>query len=212
MERKDPKSLVESSYDRIAERHREWAGRTRTEERERYAAVLLDALPEGAEVLELGCGTGGPTTARLAERFRVTGVDISARSVELARENVPGATFVHADMAALAAPPASFDAVAAFYSIIHVPRAEHAALLGSIAGWLRPGGVFVGSFGISGAGEAYEDGWLGAPMFWSGHPPDVTQRLVREAGLEIAGVRIEIADEDGQPVPFLWIVARKPTA
>jgi SAM-dependent methyltransferase len=212
MDRQDPKSIVASSYDRIAERHRDWAGHTRTAERERYAAVLLDALPDGAEVLELGCGTGGPTTALLAERFRVTGVDISARSIEMARMNVPGATFLHADMAALQLPPESFDAVAAFYSIIHVPRGEHAALLGSIAGWLRPGGILVASFGMSGAEAGYEDDWLGAPMFWSGHPPDVTQRLVREAGLEIAGVRVEVADEDGQPVPFLWIVARKPPA
>lgn len=210
MDRNDPKSLVASSYDRIAERHREWAAGTRAAERERYAAVLLDALPDGADVLELGCGTAGPTTARLAERFRLTGVDISARSIDLARMNVPRARFVHADMTAVAFAPESFDAVAAFYSIIHVPRQEHAGLLDEIATWLRPGGVFVASFGMGGGADGFEDDWLGAPMFWSGHPPDVTQRLVRDAGLEIVGVRVEVADEDGQPVPFLWVVARKP--
>jgi ubiquinone/menaquinone biosynthesis C-methylase UbiE len=51
----------------------------------------------------------------LAERFEVTGVDIAARHVELARHKLPHVRFIHADMAALDFAPASFDAVAAFY-------------------------------------------------------------------------------------------------
>jgi ubiquinone/menaquinone biosynthesis C-methylase UbiE len=132
----DPKQIVAQGYDTIAERHAEWASHTRTDERERYTAILLNALPPGAHVLELGCGVGLPATQRLAQRFAVTGVDISAQHIALARRNVPAATFVQADMAALDFPPAGFDAVAAFFSIIHVPREEHAALLHAIATWL----------------------------------------------------------------------------
>lgn len=47
--------------------------------------ILRAALPEGARVLELGCGSGNITTRRLAERFIVTGMDISARQIELAQ-------------------------------------------------------------------------------------------------------------------------------
>jgi SAM-dependent methyltransferase len=205
----DPKRLVADGYDRIAEAHREWASRTRTEERARYAAVLLDALPARAEVLELGCGTGLPTTARLATRLSVTGVDISARSIELARANVPAARFVCADMTRLALPPEGCDAVAAFYSIIHVPRDEHAALFRSISRWLRPGGLLVASLGTSGAAAGFENDWLGAPMFWSGHDAETARRMVADAGLEILRTAEEVADEDGRPVSFLWIVAQK---
>jgi len=52
-------------------------------------------------VLDLGFGTGALATQRLAERFAVTAVDISARSIELAKRNVPGTTFVHAGMTVL---------------------------------------------------------------------------------------------------------------
>lgn len=70
---------IVAGYDRIAERYAAWATGVRIEERERYTHVILDALPAGAAVLELGCGSGVPTTQRLAARFTVTGVDISAR-------------------------------------------------------------------------------------------------------------------------------------
>ena len=135
----DPKQLVEQGYDRIAERHLAWGQETRSEERARYTALLLDGLPPGAEVLELGCGAGIPTTQALAERFRVTGVDISARQIELARQNAPQARLIRADITELDFPRGSFDGVAAFYSLIHVPCEEQAQLLPRVAQWLRPG-------------------------------------------------------------------------
>lgn len=201
--------IVEQGYDQVAERHRAWSAGIRQDERQRYTRELLDRLPAGARVLELGCGQGTPTTARLAERFDVTGVDISARQLELARQAVPGATFLHADMASLSFPPASFDGVAAFFSLIHVPRAEHAALLERIAGWLRPGGLLVATMGVRDTPGEVEDDWLGAPMYFSHWDAATNRRLVEQAGLRILSAREETADEDGAPVTFLWIVAEK---
>ena len=54
----------------------------------------LSTSRPGAPVLELGCGGGGPVTQRLAARFKLTGVDVSAHQIELARERVPTAEFV----------------------------------------------------------------------------------------------------------------------
>ncbi len=206
----DPKAIVARGYDRIAERYAAWAGQVRVEERERYTRVLLDRVPAGAPVLELGCGTGLPTTQRLAERFAVTAVDLSERHVELARRNVPAATIVHGDMTALDFPEASFAAVAAFYSITHVPREEHGRLLANIAHWLRPGGLLVAALGARSSAGAIEADWLGAPMYFSHYDGETNRRLVERAGLEIVGAREETADEDGVPTPFLWVVARKP--
>lgn len=206
----DPKQIVARGYDAIAARHADWAGHTRTDERERYTAILLNALRPGARVLELGCGVGVPTTQRLARRFAVTGVDISAQHIALARGNVPAATFLQADMAALDFAPASFDAVAAFYSIIHVPREEHAALVHAIATWLRPGGLLVATMGAGATEAAVAPDWLGVPMFFSHFDGATNRRLVEEAGLRIISAREETADEDRAPVTFLWVVARRP--
>ena len=206
----NPKQIVASGYDRIAERYEEWTGGGDNEPRECYLALLENRLPAGAAVLELGCGTGASTTKRLAARFAVTGVDISGRSIELARRAVPDATFLHADMTALDLPPAAFDAVTAFYAITHVPREEHAALLRSIAGCLRPGGLLIATMGAGDAAGDVEEDWLGAPMYFSHYDAATNERLVREAGLRPLSARLETTDEDGVPVPFLWVVAKKP--
>src|SRR5260370_14498576 len=133
-----PKRIVAAGYDRIAARHAAWATQTRAEERARYTALLLETLPEGADVLELVCGDGGPTTCALADRFMLTGVDLSAEQIPRACKHVPHATFIHADMTALRLPPASFDAVAAFYSIIPLPPPEHPPLPPHTPTFLRP--------------------------------------------------------------------------
>jgi SAM-dependent methyltransferase len=205
------KQIVSEGYDRIAERYAAWAMQTRDEERERYTAVLLDGLRPGAAVLELGCGPGVPTTRRLAEQFDVTGVDLSARQIELARANVTDARFVHADMTTLAFAEESFDAVVAFYSLIHLPREELPGLVTRIAGWLRPGGIFVATMGAHADAGSIEEDWLGAPMYWSHFDSATNRKMVTAAGFEIVSAAEHTADEDGEPVTFLWIIARRPS-
>ncbi len=205
----DPKRIVAAGYDRIGDAYARDSLRTRVEERERYTRLLFDHLPPGARVLDLGCGSGVPTTRCLAERFAVTGVEISPEQVRRARANVPHVPFVQADMTALQLPPASLDAVAAFYSIIHVPREELPRLFRSIHGWLVPGGVFVGALGAHDEQEEIAADWLGAPMYWSFFDADSNLRMLQAAGLSVLSSRLETADEDGTPVTFLWVLARK---
>jgi SAM-dependent methyltransferase len=145
--------------------------------------------------------------------LQVTGLDISAKSIEAATAALPGAQFVVGDMASVEFVTESFDLVTAFYSIIHVPMQEHTALLERIASWMRPGGFLVVSLGGSEhAGSGVDESWLGeAPMFWSGWDAATNRRLVAGTGLEVITNQIEALDEDGRAVRFLWIVARKPT-
>lgn len=204
----DPKRIVARGYDEAAERHAAWALRTRTAERMEYTRIVLDSLAPGARVLELGCGAGGPSSRMIAERHRLVAIDLSWRSLQLAWRNLPGAALVQADMASFALKPGSVDAVVAFYSIIHLPRDQHARLFRRIAGWLKPGGIFAASFGTRDVAGEVEDDWLGVRMYSSSHDPAMTERLLLDAGFRIQRSRIETAYEDGHPVPFLWIVAR----
>ncbi|MDA0366299.1 MAG: class I SAM-dependent methyltransferase, partial [Chloroflexi bacterium] len=157
----DPRRIVADGYDAAADDYARWlvTGVVDTG-RPKYLAHFCSRLPEGASVLELGCGGGGPTTAELARRFALTGVDLSSRQITLARERLPTATFVHADMTRFETPPSSVDGVAAFYSLIHLPYGELPAMFARIARWLRPGGVFVASLGARAGGEHVEREWL----------------------------------------------------
>ncbi|MDQ2652695.1 MAG: methyltransferase domain-containing protein [Chloroflexota bacterium] len=204
-----PQDLVAHSYDAIAERYAAWTGEGLTGVRERYVTLLHDQISPGVAVLDLGCGTGVPIARALAGPYRVTGVDGSARSIELARQNVPHATFLQADMTQVKFPPASFAAVISSYAIIHVPRAEHQALLQRIASWLQPGGLLIATMGAM-ESEGVEEDWLGAPMYWSHFDAETNQQLVANAGFEMVEATLDAADEDGQPVTHLWIVGRKP--
>jgi ubiquinone/menaquinone biosynthesis C-methylase UbiE len=126
----ESKRIVADGYDAIAERYRDWAEADAWPRLE-WLARLEAELADGAEVLELGCGAGVPVTRRLAKRYRVTGVDISARQIELAREKVPEAKFVQGDALQLELP--SFDAVVSFYMSGHVPRGEQPLLMRRVA-------------------------------------------------------------------------------
>ncbi len=206
----DPKRIVATGYDAMAERYLAWSGLRPSAARLRYLALADQLIPPGADVLELGCGAGLPVTARLALGRRLTGVDISPVQIGLARANVPSATFVVADLTTLDLAPASVDAVVAFYSLTHVPRAEHAALFERIRSWLRPGGVFLASLGVEDAPDEIEADWLGVDMFFSHFSARVNRRLVAAAGLIVEHAEIATEPEDRHDARFLWLVARAP--
>jgi len=206
----DPRRIVEDGYDAIAQRYFEWSDARPSAIRLAWLARALERIPAGADVLDLGCGAGVPMTRALAAGRHVTGVDISARQIELARANVPEATFIRSDMTALDLPHESLDAVTAFYSLTHVPRADLAALLVAIRGWLRPGGVLIATMGAQDSPDEVEDDWLGAPMFFSHYGAKRNRALVREAGFELEEAVVEEEPEDRHAALFLWVVARRP--
>lgn len=205
-----PQDVVARGYDAGADRFAAWqrqiTGSTRLERLEE----LLGLLPERPDVLELGSGAGVRSTWILAVRANLVGIDISAEQVRRARERVAGARFIHADFTEVEFERSSFDAVVALYVFNHVPREELGPLLTRIAGWLRPGGHVLASFGASDLPGWYGV-WLGGvETFFSGYEPETTLRLVREAGLELVRGDLETITEPEGPVTFLWVLARRP--
>jgi SAM-dependent methyltransferase len=149
-------------------------------------------------------------TAALADGRTVTGVDISATQLEMARRNVPSAAFIQADMTTIAFEPARFDAVVAFYSLTHVPRDEQGELLERIRGWLRPGGLFLASMGADDEPGDVEADWLGVDMYFSHFGAKANRRLVERAGLIVERAELAVEPEDRHDARFLWVVARAP--
>lgn len=127
---------------------------------------MLKFIPEDGSVLDIGCGAG-LIAAEITTRARVVEVDISSAQLELARRNAPDASLVRADVAEVAFEPRSFDAVVAFWSLIHVPRELHGSVIARIHAWLKPGGVFAGTLGSGDNPAEHVQDFYGAPMYWS---------------------------------------------
>lgn len=202
----DPKQLVAAGYDQIADIYLERFGESVV--RSEWLGRLVENLPAtSGRVLDLGCGAGIPVARDLVTLGHiVVGVDGSAQQIARARRNVPKATFVNADMCNVTFEANSFDAVGAFYSITHVPAGLQGALISNIATWLRPGGVFVASFGSGAAGE-WTGEWLGTTMFFGHIDKAETLRFLAEAGLLVRNSTIE--KQDSEDAAFLWIEATK---
>jgi SAM-dependent methyltransferase len=205
---RDPKEIVARGYDAVALRYAEWAGRVDSPTLS-WLRDLDARLPDRSDVLELGCGRGVPGTRELARRHRVTGVDISAVQIELARHHVPEASFVHADAVELEVAPGSLDAVVALFVFGHIPAQEQRDLLHRIAAWLKDGGLLLATFGAGEPGEDVDADWLGAPMFFASLGRDAYLPLLRELGLEPLREEIVVQHEPGHgDVAFHWVLAR----
>ncbi len=135
----DYKALVQRGYDLCAASYEE----ARQGEADPDLDLLIRRLTNGAHVLDIGCGAGVPIARTLAQRFRVTGVDISSEQIRRARRNVPEGTFIQGDIMSVTFPSADFDAAVAYYTIFHLPREEHPELLQRLYGWLKPGGYLL---------------------------------------------------------------------
>ena len=207
----DPRTqIVADGYDAMGDAFAAWREGFVGDPRREWEDELLARLDEGARVLELGCGGGAPETKRLAQRFAVTGVDISPRQVERARAAISEAEFVCADFTELQLPPRSFEAVVSFYAFNHVPREFLAPLLEHIHEWLSPGGWLMVAFGQS-DNAGWTGPFLGEQTYFASYPPETNSRLVREAGFRIERdevVTFHEPEPDAGTGRFQWVLAQ----
>lgn len=105
------------------------------------AKEIRQRLKKKARVLDVGCGAG-LLANQLAEHHEVTGVDLSAKSLEIARKTDPtkSVEYLEANAYALPFENGSFDVVCAMDLLEHVEAPE--CVLAEASRVLRPGGLF----------------------------------------------------------------------
>lgn len=158
----------------------------------------------GSKALDLGCGTGLPFDHYLVENgFDVSGVDISQKHVEMARENVPEASFFQGDFFEKDFNENSFDAVVSFYAIFHIPREEHEKLFRKIREWVREDGAVLLTLGPEEM-DKHRGKIGGEEMLWSSYSPEKNVELLEDSGFKI----IETYTEDYRDETHFWVLAR----
>src|SRR3989344_549189 len=116
---------------------------------------------KGAKVLDLGCASGYQSQILSNQGLQVTGLDLSPKMINRARETVKDAKFVVGDMTNLKFRAASFDGVYARASLLHIPKKLVPNVLRSVHKILKDNGIFYLAV-KEGRGEGeVEDEWHG---------------------------------------------------
>src|SRR5438105_999623 len=158
----DP-TKTQSSYDLVAE---EYAEQFRDEmDKKPFDRKMLDWLAEKVNglgvICDMGCGPGQIARYLHSRGVAVCGIDLSPAMVVEAKRLNPDISFQQGDMLALDhVEDNSFGGIAAFYSIIHIPRPRVVDALRELKRVLSPRGVLLIPFHI-GRETLHKDEFLG---------------------------------------------------
>jgi len=205
----DPQKLsdYQSSYDRIAE---EYAARIAGElEHKPLDRMLLDEFAQrvkgAGRVCELGCGPGHVARYLHDRGVDICGIDLSPGMLEQARKLNPAIEFRQGNMLALDVEDGTWAAIVAFYSIVHIPRADILPAFREMFRALKPGGLLFVAFHIGIEVLREENLW--------GHPVSLDivfyARKEVERYLGLAGFAIEDSLERDPYAPEVEYQSRR---
>ncbi len=171
-----------------------------------YGLSALERAMQFAEdkslFLDVGCGSSGRFIRKASEKgFRCEGLDISSEMIRLARIQYPQCSFYNEDICQWN-PLKSYDLIAAWDSIFHLPKDSHEPVLKKLCGALRPQGVLLFTCGdkageVSGefAGQKFEYSSLGVRKF---------TEILNGCGCEIKHL-----EHDQWPLPHVAIICSR---
>jgi SAM-dependent methyltransferase len=210
---------VRATYDRVAD---EYAARIFGELADKpFDRAILDRFAERARplgpVCDLGCGPG--QVARYLHEgwhqrgLEVFGIDLSPTMVERARALNPGLRFEQGTMLALDLADDSLGGIAAFYSIVNVPREDQPRAFAELQRVLVPGGLLLVAFHV-GDETVHLDEWWDTPVsvdFYFFQPDEIVDRLAA-AGFTIEERHVREPYPDVEhPSRRAYLLARKPS-
>lgn len=206
----DKNKLAVSAYNKVAE---EYNAKYYNDDfdfpvLEKFIAMLT----QGSFVLDVGCGPGTFTQHFLKHGFKVEGIDLSEKMLEIAKHNIPFANFKLMDMRSLKYFDESFDGVLVGYSLIHIPKEDIEKTLKGFYRILEKEGVLMIA-AQSGEGEKVVDEPLDrkVKMFVNFYRLGELVRLVEGAGFKVTYKKETILlDPEGSSSDKVnYIIAKK---
>lgn len=161
------------------------------------------ALPQGARVLDLGCGSGLPISGWLIDKgFQLTGLDFAPAMLDICRTRWPDGDWRLGDIRTLDLPE-TFQGIIGWDSVFHLSPDEQRAALPVLARHLEPGGVLMVTVGHE-AGEV--TGTVeGNTVYHASLAPAEYAQILEANNLRLTGFLAEDPDCDFHTV----LMARK---
>ena len=150
------------SYDQIVEEYTERNFHEldhKPKDRELLDRLVAEVNSLGP-ICDMGCGPGEVARYLKDRGADALGVDLSPKMVEKARQLSPDIRFSVGDMMHLEEADNTWGGIAAFYSIIHIPRDSVVDALRELKRVLKPGGLLLLAIHL-GSGTLHLDDWLG---------------------------------------------------
>jgi SAM-dependent methyltransferase len=164
---------------------------------------FLGFLPQGATVLDLGCGGGSPVALHMvAQGFHVTGVDSSPTLISLCRSRMPDQEWVVGDMRSLAL-GRRFGGILAWDSFFHLRYEDQRTMFGIFAAHAAQAAVLMFNAG-PGHGEAMGS-YRGDPLYHASLDASEYEALLAHFGFELIEHSINDPAKGGR---IFWL-ARK---
>ena len=140
-------------------------------------------LPAGAEILDIGCGSGLPIARELVRRgFVVTGLDGAPEMLNQFRRNLPGQSAVLGDMRALAL-RRRFAGLLAWDSFFHLSPSDQRGMFARFRAHAAPGAALMFT---SGTEEGSAIGELGGePLYHGSLGPAEYRALLDTNGFDV---------------------------
>ncbi len=165
---------------------------------EEVAEVCRGLNLDDANVLDIGCGTGGPSIALARDKgARVLGIDIEPQLLDRARMLADQAgvadriEFRQVKPGPLAFDDNSFDVVFSKDALIHIPDKQ--ALYADIRRVLKPGGALAASDWLAGEDADDDDAFQHylslVPLDYTMATAGQTAEVMRQAGFELVETR-----------------------
>src|SRR5262249_46955522 len=183
-----------------------------------FDRAFLDRLAELVRPLgpacDLGCGPAHVARYLRGHGLSVVGVDLSREMLLNARRLNPGMELLQGSMLALPLADASLGGIAAFCSVIHVPRVELPFAFAEIRRALRPGGVLALAFHF-GEGDVHTVEWWGHKValdFYFFARAEIERQLTMAQFHISESVEREPYAEVEHPTRRAYILARTPPA
>lgn len=164
---------------------------------------FVELLPEDAEVLDLGCGSGRDTKVLQEQGFYVTPMDGSEKMCELAEiytdQEVLHLTFEEMDFEEV------FDGIWACASLVHVPQDEMPDIMEKVWNALKPDGVLY--FSVY---EGDREGVYGGRYFCDYTKESLEELLKSFRNMEIVNLwRTEDVRKEKEEHQWLNVLVRK---
>ncbi|KJC60898.1 methyltransferase [Bradyrhizobium sp. LTSPM299] len=161
---------------------------------------FIGRLGKGAEVLDLGCGSGQPVAQHMVERgLRVVGVDSSPTLISFCRDRLPGQEWIATDMRQLAL-GRSFDGILAWDSFFHLDHDDQRRMFAIFAAHASAGTLLIFNTGPQ-HGEGIGE-YRGDPLYHASLSPAEYQALIARFGFRVLQHVADDAEAGGRTVWF----------